>query len=166
MSPSMSVYHHNRTKWPPITRPINSRWWRKLVDKTFIPPHYCGTFTRASFVNSAADVQPFTTAFIQTECCSKGSAWCKLKQRWGQMAAKYITMRCISHLHSSSLHFRFIQQIYSVLNVNSWLGLFIYPAITHILVDEPYKYYFPNTEEQSAGWLSWESMVAADPWYD
>lgn len=78
------------------------------------------------------------------------------------MAAKYITLRCIFHLHSSSLHFRFIQQIYSVLNVNSWLGLFIYPAITHILVDEPHKYYFPNTEEQSAGRLSWETMVAAD----
>lgn len=27
MSASMSVYPRNRTKWPPITRPIDLRWW-------------------------------------------------------------------------------------------------------------------------------------------
>lgn len=33
MSASMSVYLRNRTKWPPITRPIDLRWWWKPVDK-------------------------------------------------------------------------------------------------------------------------------------
>lgn len=33
LSASMSVYPRNRTKWTPITRPIDLRWWRRLLDK-------------------------------------------------------------------------------------------------------------------------------------
>lgn len=44
MSASMSVYLRNRTKWPPITRPIDLRWWWKPVDKTSLPTHYAGAF--------------------------------------------------------------------------------------------------------------------------
>lgn len=33
LSASMSVYPRNRTKWPPITRTIDLRWWWRLLDK-------------------------------------------------------------------------------------------------------------------------------------
>lgn len=44
MSSTLSVYLSNHTKWPPITCPIDLNWWWKLLDKTFIPPHYCSSF--------------------------------------------------------------------------------------------------------------------------
>lgn len=59
MSATMSVYLSNPTKWPPITCPIDLSWWWKLVDKTFIPPHYCSTFI-SSKIKASVNTVPLT----------------------------------------------------------------------------------------------------------
>lgn len=59
MSASMSVYLRNRAKWPPITRPIDLRWWWKPVDKTSLPTHYAG-----AFVSSEKIIAPAQTALF------------------------------------------------------------------------------------------------------
>lgn len=141
MSASMSVYLRNCTKWPPITCPIGLRWWWKLVDKTFIPPHYCGTFISSKnesvHPNSAADVGKISPSLldvwisvcVQAERCQREvsanyTRWCiRGDRRWQIVEIQYITLTVdvlFSFTSFSSLFFSFILHNF-VLNVYRWI---------------------------------------------
>lgn len=117
MSPTMSVYLSNHTKWPPITCPIDLSWWWKLVDKTFIPPHYCSTFISSKM---KAAVRAALLTWDKSAGAAVGrvnigvwSGWMmaargqsrlyRVMHRWGQMVANgWNILRCHRMLFSPS----------------------------------------------------------------